>query len=311
MSAATSAGNQNQQNQPAATEAPASAGSRRGGASAALDVLRNAGMKLSGGRVPAAATVASADPKPAPRAAVPMPKPDPARRAAAMEIRDSGAREPARAGAQRDEANGMPPWDDIPLDDYMPADAYFAPPDSASDDNFVPVFDSEPPVARTAAPTPAVPAAAIVDVSKLPPGIALDPIGFEGDWPALAATLPLKGISFQLAFNSELTALEGSTLTLSVPVPQYAEASQVAKLKAALAERLGQAFDVVVEVGPARRTAAALDAAARAERQRDAEREIGADPFVQQLIRDFGASIVPGSVKPLSPDAAGSGGAIH
>jgi DNA polymerase-3 subunit gamma/tau len=214
----------------------------------------------------------------------------------------------------------MPAWDDVPLDDYVPADAYFAQSDSAPDDDFVPVFDSEPSPARAVAPAPSAPAAAIVDVSQLPPGIALAPIGFEGDWPALAATLPLKGISYQLAFNSELTALEGSTLMLSVPVPQYAEAAQVAKLKAALAERLPgmpDALDVVVTVGPARRTAAALDAAARAERQRDAEREIGTDPFVQQLIRDFGASIVPGSVKPLSLEgsaaaaAASAGGAIH
>jgi DNA polymerase-3 subunit gamma/tau len=58
-----------------------------------------------------------------------------------------------------------------------------------------------------------------------------------------------------------------------------------------------------VSVGPARRTAAVLEAAARAERQREAEREIGADPFVQSLIRDFGASIVPGSVRPVTPDA--------
>ena len=291
----------------AATRAaqPAASATRRGGASAALDVLRSAGMKLSGERSGRAAPAA---PKPSPRAAVPVPQPDPGRRAAAIEARDSTSRQPARAVAPRDDADGMPPWDDIPPDDYMPADAYFAPPDDPVD-HFVPAFDSEPSPARSAASVSAAQVAAIVDVSKLPPGIPLDPIGFDGDWPALAAALPLKGISYQLAFNSELTALDGSTLTLSVPVPQYADASQVAKLKAALAERLGKPLDVVVEVGPARRTAAALDAAARAERQRDAEREIGADPFVQQLIRDFGASIVPGSVKPLAPDAAG--GATH
>ncbi|WP_134167138.1 DNA polymerase III subunit gamma/tau [Paraburkholderia caballeronis] len=290
--------------------APQSATGRRSGAGAALDVLRNAGMRLSGdrggrasGAAPAASLTPAAAPKVAPRVAVPVPKPDPARRAAAMQ--EATARQPARSAPSQD-TGGAPPWDDIPPDDYVPAgadDAYFAPPD----DGFVPVFDSEP-SARPAAAS-AAPAAVVVDVSKLPPGIPLDAIGFEGDWPALAATLPLKGISFQLAFNSELTALDGSTLKLSVPVPQYAEASQVAKLKAALAERLGKPVDVAVEVGPARRTAAALDAAARAERQRDAEREIGSDPFVQQLIRDFGASIVPGSIRPLSPDAAASGGA--
>jgi DNA polymerase-3 subunit gamma/tau len=92
-----------------------------------------------------------------------------------------------------------------------------------------------------------------------------------------------------------------------VPVPQYAEASQVAKLKAALADKLGQNVDVLVEVGPARRTAAAHDAAMRAQRQQEAEREIGADPFVQSLIREFGASIVPGSIRPITQDSGPNG----
>ena len=139
--------------------------------------------------------------------------------------------------------------------------------------------------------------------------MALDAVGFAGDWPALAASLGLTGVAHQLAFNSELTELDGRILALSVPVPQYADATQVAKLKAALEEKLGTAVDVRVTVGPARRTAALLEAAARAERQREAEREIGADPFVQSLIREFGASIVPGSVRPVAPGAEAGAGA--
>ena len=92
-----------------------------------------------------------------------------------------------------------------------------------------------------------------------------------------------------------------------MPVPQYAEASQVAKLKAALADKLGRALEVSVTVGPARRTAAALDAAARAKRQLEAEQEIARDPFVQSLIRDFGASIVQGSIKPLASSGTAPG----
>ena len=286
--------------QPIAETMDPSSGAR-GGASAALDLLRSKGLRSAdrGGRAAASAPAAptAAAPKAAPRAAVKVPTPDPARRAAAAD--EAQARQPARRAAAQD-ASSAPPWDDMPPDDYVPIgadDAYFSAPDEA----FAPAYDSEPP-ARAVAPS--VPAAEVVDVSKLPPGIALDAIGFTGDWPALAATLPLKGIAYQLAFNSELTALEGTRLQLSVPVPQYADASQVAKLKAALAERLGQTVEVAVEVGPARRTAAAIDAAERAGRQRDAEREIGADPFVQQLIRDFGASIVPGSIRPFTPDAA-------
>ena len=275
--------------------------SRAGGASAALDVLRNAGMRVSTDRGRAAPAATSAKPAPAvvPKASAPQVK-VPTPRAVPRE-------EPVRPSASN--TAPTPPWDDIPLDDYVPAsaeDAYFAQPD----DGFVPAFDSPRDDMRIEPKAPQ--AAAPIDTRPLPPAIPLDAIGFDGDWPALAAGLPLKGISYQLAFNSELTALEGGALKLSVPVPQYAESSQVAKLKAALAEKLGKPVDVQVEVGPARRTAAALDAAARAERQREAEREIGTDPFVQSLIREFGASIVPGSIRPIAPDAsAGAGSAAH
>ena len=282
---------------------------RAGGASAALDVLRSAGLKVSSDRGRAtAAAAAPATPKPAaPRVVVPVPTPGAPRRA------PQGAEPAARAPSSPAQRNGaeqngssIPPWDDMPPDDYMPVsasdDGYYGPPD----DSYMPVFDSGPDDVRVntaAASTPAP----VVDQRPLPPAVPLDPLGFKGDWPALAADLPLKGISYQLAFNSELMALEGNTLKLNVPVPQYAEASQVAKLKTALAEKLGQNVDVLVEVGPARRTAAAHDAAMRAQRQQEAEREIGADPFVQSLIREFGASIVPGSIRPITPDAGSNG----
>jgi DNA polymerase-3 subunit gamma/tau len=297
---------------------------RAGGASAALDVLRNAGMKVSSdrgrantgaaGKPAAPATPKPAAPKPAvPRVVVPAPIPAAPRRASQDTAAPAAPTRNANSGASgnaQQNSSSPPPWDDMPPDDYMPLsaadDAYFIPPD----DNFVPVFDRGPddvrmdgPAAQAAAPAP------VVDTRPLPPAVPLDPLGFTGDWPALAVDLPLKGISYQLAFNSELMALEGSTLKLNVPVPQYAEASQVAKLKAALVERLGQNVDVQVEVGPARRTAAAHDAAQRAQRQQEAEREISADPFVQSLIREFGASIVPGSIRPITPDVAPNGAA--
>ncbi|MBL3964856.1 MULTISPECIES: DNA polymerase III subunit gamma/tau [Burkholderia] len=278
----------------AALPEPAAArpAARAGGAAAALDVLRNAGMRVSsdrGGRAGATAKPAAAQPaaeKPAaPRPAVQVPTP----RAAARAPQAAESRQPS------------PPWEDIPPDDYVPlsADEMFG----GSDDGFVPVFDSGPDDVRvTPKPADARPAAPI-DTRPLPPAIALDPIGFDGEWPALAARLPLKGVAYQLAFNSELTAVDASTLKLSVPVPQYADAAQVTKLKAALVDALGKPVEVTVEVGPARRTAAALDAAARAARQREAEQEIHGDPFVQQLVRDFGARIVEGSVRPLADSA--------
>lgn len=269
--------------------------SARGGAAAALDVLRNAGMRVSSersrpGAAPKAAAAQPAAEKPAPsRPAVVVPSP----------------RAAARAPQPADARQAPPPWEDIPPDEYVPlsADEMFG---AAADDGFVPVFDSGPDDLRIAPkPAEARPSAPL-DTRPLPPAIALDAIGFDGEWPALAARLPLKGVAYQLAFNSELTAVDATTLKLSVPVPQYADAAQVTKLKAALADALGKPVEVLVEVGPARRTAAALDAAARAARQREAEQEIHGDPFVQQLMREFGARIVDGSVRPLA-DAAPDG----
>jgi DNA polymerase-3 subunit gamma/tau len=316
-SEAASAADSNETARPAPATLPDAPPRRAGGASAALDVLRSAGLKVSSdrGRANAASTpkpAASANtspaaPKPAaPRVVVPVPTPG-APRGAAQPESASGARASASAAAlaqsaarKESQLNGsaVPPWDDMPPDDYVPLsasdDGYYGPPD----DNYTPVFDTGPDDVRVSAPASAP--TPVVDKRPLPPAVPLDPLGFKGDWPALAVDLPLKGISYQLAFNSELMALEGNTLKLNVPVPQYAEASQVAKLKSALAEKLGQHVDVQVEVGPARRTAAAHDAAMRAQRQQEAEREIGADPFVQSLIREFGASIVPGSIRPIS-----------
>ncbi|WP_412525814.1 DNA polymerase III subunit gamma/tau [Burkholderia lata] len=277
-------------------EPAARSAARSGGAAAALDVLRNAGMRVSSDRGRAGAAAA----KPAAQPAAEKPA---APRPAAVQV--PTPRAAARAPQAADSRQASPPWEDIPPDDYVPlsADEMFGGP---PDDGFVPVFDSGPDDVRvTPRPAETRPSAP-VDTRPLPPAIALDPVGFDGEWPALAARLPLKGVAYQLAFNSELTAVDATTLKLSVPVPQYADAAQVAKLKAALADALGKPVEVAVEVGPARRTAAALDAAARAARQREAEQEIHGDPFVQQLVRDFGARIVEGSVRPLA-DAAPDG----
>ncbi|SOE65171.1 DNA polymerase-3 subunit gamma/tau [Burkholderia sp. D7] len=295
-----------------------------GGASAALDVLRSAGMRVSSDRVarapePVRKPVAT---KAAPTVQVPVPRrpaasPDRSAAPAAGDSRFNGAQQDANttdanAGAQRGGAAGKsssgatPPWEEMPLDDFQPVssdDGYFMSPD----DGFMPAFDSGPDDLRFN-DAPAAKPAPKVDARPLPPAVPLDAIGVSGDWPTLAVDLPLKGIAYQLAFNSELTACDDTSITLAVPVPQYAESAQVAKLKAALTDKLGRPIDVNVSVGPARRTAAAVDAAARAQRQQEAEQEITQNPFVQSLIRDFGASIVQGSIKPIASGNAQGGG---
>jgi DNA polymerase III subunit gamma/tau len=290
------------------TDQPAIASPRApSGASAALDVLRSAGMRVSSDRPGRAPQTARKPASPNPPVQVPVP-----RRPAASRSESNAAEAAPKAGATtasngRSEGGSVPPWEDMPPDDYVSSSAgddYFMPPD----DGFVPAFENGPDDLRFQE-SPAAKPSLKSETRPLPDAVPLDAIGVAGDWPALAVGLPLKGIAHQLAFNSELTACDAASITLVVPVPQYAETAQVAKLKAALAEKLGRPLDVIVSVGPARRTAAALDAAVRAERQQQAEQEIKQDPFVQSLIREFGGSIVQDSIKPLAPDAGGHGNA--
>ncbi|WP_250476714.1 DNA polymerase III subunit gamma/tau [Caballeronia sp. INML1] len=281
-----------------ASERDVAASRAAGGASAALEVLRSAGMRLSSDRgargAPAAQAAAPAAPKavakPAAQVQVPAPRRAP----------------PAPAAPESKPAAGksgvVPPWEDMPPDDYPPAgseDEYFMPPD----DGFVPAFESGPDDMRFGA-EPAAKPAPVIDTTPLPPAVPLDALGVSIEWAALAVSLPLKGVAYQLAFNSELTACDANSVTLAVAVQMYTDASHVSKLKTALAEKLGRAIEVSVNVAPVRRTAAALDAADRARRQQEAEQEIKQDPFVQSLIRDFGASIVQGSIKPISASGA-------
>ncbi|TWG86659.1 DNA polymerase-3 subunit gamma/tau [Cupriavidus gilardii J11] len=121
---------------------------------------------------------------------------------------------------------------------------------------------------------------------------------FSGEWPALAASLPLKGLAQQLAHQSELARVQGRTFILRAPVAAITEGGAVERLAQALSEHFGAAVRVQCEVGAVSETVAAFDAQTRAERQRAAEAAIESDPFVQGLLREFGGHIVPGSIQP-------------
>jgi DNA polymerase-3 subunit gamma/tau len=71
------------------------------------------------------------------------------------------------------------------------------------------------------------------------------------------------------------------------------------KLQAALSQTLKQPVRIETEAAPTGDTPARRDAAARAQRQRDAEQTIQNDPLVLSLMQQYkSARIVPGSVKP-------------
>lgn len=196
----------------------------------------------------------------------------------------------------------VPPWEELPPD--LPL---IGPYDSEPEpQRAAPLRRPEPP--RAAMPVPATaPAdeAFAASPNKTPPPAAAPlppddgtPAIFSGDWPALAASLPLKGLAQQLAYQSELARVQGRTFVLRAPVAAIAEGNAVERLAQALSDHFGEAVRVHCEVGAVSETAAAADAQARAERQRAAEVAIENDPFVQGLLREFGGQIVPGSIQP-------------
>ncbi len=148
-----------------------------------------------------------------------------------------------------------------------------------------------PPVAA-AAPVAVVEAAVEADG-----GAAASTDSF--DWPALAPQLPLIALARSLAMQSEWVGADGERWTLRVPSEQFARAAAVDKLQAALREHTGRAIELRTEVGQVRDSAHLRAAAARAQRQHDAEATIAADPLVRELVDEHGAQIVPGSIRPL------------
>lgn len=124
------------------------------------------------------------------------------------------------------------------------------------------------------------------------------------DWPALAAALGLSGLARELALRSELVAREGDHFTLRVPVKALLEAGNESRVRAALSEHFGRPIRLTTQVGATSgATAASRNEVARAARQKQAEDAIYADPFVRELIENFGASVDPRSIRPAKPDA--------
>ena len=137
--------------------------------------------------------------------------------------------------------------------------------------------------------------------------VAATPVTFDGDWPALVARLKVAGLVKELAQRSELVSTEGDHFRLRAPLKTLIEAGTVDKLKAALATALGRPVRVTAEVGNTTGpTAAGLAAQASSERQRQAEEAIYGDPFVRELIDNFGASVDPASIRPRDGNDTGT-----
>jgi DNA polymerase-3 subunit gamma/tau len=114
----------------------------------------------------------------------------------------------------------------------------------------------------------------------------------------LVATEAIGALVRELALQSQLVARDTDQWLLRVERETLNQPAARERLTQAL-RNAGYDIGLVVEVGrvtdcPARRNTAASEV-----KQRAAEQVILDDPFVQAMMRDFGAKIVPGSIKPI------------
>jgi DNA polymerase-3 subunit gamma/tau len=119
-------------------------------------------------------------------------------------------------------------------------------------------------------------------------------------WAELVTTL--KGMSMMLAQNSALVSVKDSVFTLHVASQDRVVADRMYqdKLRADLSEYFNTPITLVIDIEEAVNDTP-LKAKARIKDQRQAEAEtvIQQDAFVQNLITEFGATIVPHSIKPI------------
>ena len=302
---------------------------------AALEAARAAAAARTGQRPPSPPRPAT----PAAEAAVP-PAATPAMRPSAApagpasapsSAPGAGYAAPAPAPAAPAVARGPAPWEDAPppampnaqADDGQggaavleaPPAARVAPPQQQADDDLPPWvtgFSDESAVpagadhiAGMAQAAPAQRAAP----AKAPYEYVITPVpelGWDGNWPALAAHLPLRGVAQQLATQAELVSctFDGNMAVFRIrcPIETWATAANVEKLTSALAERFGRPARVETEIGKAWYTTSVEAQIHRDNCQRAAEEAVAADPFIKAMVRDFGAFVVPGSiVAPMTP----------
>jgi DNA polymerase-3 subunit gamma/tau len=157
---------------------------------------------------------------------------------------------------------------------------------------------SKTPKSSTAPTAPTAPSVPNAADDAAPANGPSEPLQIS-DWPALVTRLPINGLTRELAARSELIGTESDVVRLRVPMKTLADSGNVERLKSALAQHFSRSLRVQVEVGAiAGPTAAALADQARNERQKRAEEAIYADPFVKQVIENFGARIDPASIRP-------------
>ena len=275
---------------PPAPAAPAPAmNSARAAINAALEAARAASGGRPGGtpkrptamsnQAAAAAQAAPSAPEPAPPApAAAQPAPAPSAPPPWEQPSAKAVAPVVQAAAQQQEDDGPPDW--------------------------VTEFSDDTAVVQHAPAAAAAPVAARARAVAPPYVITPVPeIEWDGNWPALASTLPLRGVAQQLAMQTELVECSSdghqSTFRLRAPIDTLRASGNTEKLSAALQDRFPHTrIAVEIDIGQVWYTASVELQAYREKCFIEAEQTVAADPWVQEMARQLGAFVVQGSVRP-------------
>jgi DNA polymerase-3 subunit gamma/tau len=125
----------------------------------------------------------------------------------------------------------------------------------------------------------------------------------DPDWQSWMKALPVRGLLQQLAFQTELQKWneQGDSVkaTVIVGMPQLASKENVSRLQEALSNHIGKSVTILIETGKASHSIAAVEAKIKQEKQEGAEESIANDDFVKTIQAEFGATVVPGSIRPI------------
>ncbi|MBT9265352.1 DNA polymerase III subunit gamma/tau [Pseudomonas sp. MG-9] len=174
------------------------------------------------------------------------------------------------------------------LDDEPPLDEDYIEPDMDSAYSYLDDLASE----HTAEPVP----------EPEPEPAAAPATGLALQWLELFPQLPISGMTGSIAANCTLIAVDGDHWLMHLDPAHSAlfNATQQRRLNDALNQFHGRTLTLTIElIKPEQETPAQAASRRRANRQREAEESIHGDPFIQQMVQQFGAVVRHDTIEPV------------
>ncbi|SDT32035.1 DNA polymerase III, gamma subunit /DNA polymerase III, tau subunit [Pseudomonas sp. Z003-0.4C(8344-21)] len=176
----------------------------------------------------------------------------------------------------------------IDLDDEPPLDEDYIEPDMDSAYSYLDELASE----HAADPEP----------EPEPEPAAAPATGLAAQWLELFPKLPISGMTGSIAANCTLIAVDGDHWLMHLDPAHSAlfNATQQRRLNDALNQFHGRTLSLTIElIKPEQETPAQAASRRRANRQREAEESIHGDPFIQQMVQQFGAVVRHDTIEPV------------